>query len=51
MYGNVILKQTLLSENTSQRVALPQLANGLYVYKIILNMDTYTGKINIVQHE
>lgn len=49
--GRVVLEKQLDTQNGKQKINLPRMVNGLYTYKISNLLDSYTGKINIVQNE
>jgi hypothetical protein len=42
--GEIVVKETIKSNS---KIQLPTLCNGLYNYKLILDNETYNGKINI----
>mgnify|MGYP000872313675 CR=1 FL=1 len=46
--GKELLNNALLFIDEKEYLKLPNLANGLYTYKIIYTDETFTGKLNIL---
>ncbi len=47
--GNVIMRASLNGRQPSEKITLPDIANGVYSYKIILDTESFIGKLNILK--
>lgn len=51
MFGKIILTKKLYADVVKHKIEFPNISNGIYNYKIKLDKDFYSGKLNVIQNE